>query len=182
MGRFYGGDIEGKFWFGVQSSDDISTLLNISCESNYIWKVCGCVAEINDYDYCDDCYSSKEQHIKDTVEEEEYEDDCLYMDEQNISYNIDKDDHYEELINNLKILEHHIPKTIMNEFNNIPQDDNILNAFTGVFNKVFTIFDSLELNEIQKQKIAVYTARYTLGYQIKYCLEKKDSCGVYCEC
>ena len=22
MGRYYGGDIEGKFWFGVQSSDD----------------------------------------------------------------------------------------------------------------------------------------------------------------
>ena len=22
MGRYYSGDIEGKFWFGVQSSDD----------------------------------------------------------------------------------------------------------------------------------------------------------------
>ena len=22
MGRYYNGDIEGKFWFGVQSSDD----------------------------------------------------------------------------------------------------------------------------------------------------------------
>ena len=22
MGRYYGGDIEGKFWFGVQSSSD----------------------------------------------------------------------------------------------------------------------------------------------------------------
>ena len=22
MGRYYDGDIEGKFWFGVQSSDD----------------------------------------------------------------------------------------------------------------------------------------------------------------
>ena len=24
MGRYYSGDIEGKFWFGVQSSDDAS--------------------------------------------------------------------------------------------------------------------------------------------------------------
>jgi hypothetical protein len=26
MGRYYSGDIEGKFWFGVQSSDDASSL------------------------------------------------------------------------------------------------------------------------------------------------------------
>ena len=29
MGRFYNGNISGKFWFGVQSSDDISNLINI---------------------------------------------------------------------------------------------------------------------------------------------------------
>ena len=29
MGRYYYGDIEGKFWFGVQSSNDINNLINI---------------------------------------------------------------------------------------------------------------------------------------------------------
>ena len=29
MGRFYSGDIEGKFWVGVQDSDDIENLVNI---------------------------------------------------------------------------------------------------------------------------------------------------------
>jgi len=182
MGRFYSGDIEGKFWFGVQSSNDISNLINISCETDYIWKVCSCIAEINDYDYCHDCYSSKEQHINDVVEEEEYDDECLYMDDQHIAYNIDKNCHYEELINNLNILETHIPKEIIKEFNNIPQDDNILNAFTGVFNKTNDIFNILELNKVQKQKTATYIARYTLGYQIRYCLNKINSCSVYCEC
>ena len=29
MGRFYWGDIKGKFWFGVQDSDDVENLVNI---------------------------------------------------------------------------------------------------------------------------------------------------------
>ena len=34
MGRYYWGNIEGKFWFGVQCSSDISNILNISYISN----------------------------------------------------------------------------------------------------------------------------------------------------
>ena len=30
MGRFYDGDIEGKFWFGVQDSSDIENLISIT--------------------------------------------------------------------------------------------------------------------------------------------------------
>ena len=29
MGRFYDGDIQGKFWVAVQTSKDISNLMNI---------------------------------------------------------------------------------------------------------------------------------------------------------
>ena len=36
MGRYYRGDIEGKFWFGVQSSDDASFFGGCECEPNYI--------------------------------------------------------------------------------------------------------------------------------------------------
>ena len=32
MGRFYSGDIEGKFWFGVQPSDDASFFGGKECE------------------------------------------------------------------------------------------------------------------------------------------------------
>ena len=45
MGRFYSGDIEGKFWFGVQDSDDIKNLVTIKGNNDYSWKVCNCVAE-----------------------------------------------------------------------------------------------------------------------------------------
>lgn len=36
MGRYYSGDIEGKFWFGVQSSDDASFFGGEASEPNYI--------------------------------------------------------------------------------------------------------------------------------------------------
>ena len=40
MGRFYSGDIEGKFWFGIQDSNDIENLVNITSNIEYAWKVC----------------------------------------------------------------------------------------------------------------------------------------------
>lgn len=36
MGRYYSGDIEGKFWFGVQSSDDGEFFGAVGSEPNYI--------------------------------------------------------------------------------------------------------------------------------------------------
>ncbi|NBW18280.1 MAG: hypothetical protein EBR82_60935 [Caulobacteraceae bacterium] len=36
MGRYYRGDIEGKFWFGVQSSNDASFFGGEVFEPNYI--------------------------------------------------------------------------------------------------------------------------------------------------
>ena len=36
MGRYYTGDIEGKFWFGVQSSDDASFFGGEESEPNHI--------------------------------------------------------------------------------------------------------------------------------------------------
>ncbi len=36
MGRYYRGDIEGKFWFGIQSSDDASFFGGEELEPNYL--------------------------------------------------------------------------------------------------------------------------------------------------
>ena len=91
MGRFYHGDIEGKFWFGIQDSGDIENLITISPQVYYSWRVCNCVAEIDTSDYCNDCYESKEEHEASVIEEEgENDDGCLYYEEQSISYILDK--------------------------------------------------------------------------------------------
>lgn len=36
MGRYYNGDIEGKFWFGVQSSNDADFFGSFGVEPNYL--------------------------------------------------------------------------------------------------------------------------------------------------
>lgn len=36
MGRYYNGDIEGKFWFAVQSSTDADFFGSEACEPNYV--------------------------------------------------------------------------------------------------------------------------------------------------
>lgn len=36
MGRYYSGDIEGKFWFGIQDSNDASFFGGQESEPNYI--------------------------------------------------------------------------------------------------------------------------------------------------
>ena len=36
MGRYYDGDIEGKFWFGVQSSDDADFFGSKGYQPEYI--------------------------------------------------------------------------------------------------------------------------------------------------
>lgn len=62
MGRYYSGDIEGKFWFAVQSSTDASFFGGDQSEPNYInyyfnkgdlveinEGVEKCIAELGDY-------------------------------------------------------------------------------------------------------------------------------------
>ena len=52
MGRYYYGDIEGKFHFGVQSSDDINNLIdNIEHEHEYEWITCVCNVESKEEKY-----------------------------------------------------------------------------------------------------------------------------------
>ena len=46
MGRFYSGDIEGKFWVGIQDSNDVENLVTITPTEEYAWKACNCFAEV----------------------------------------------------------------------------------------------------------------------------------------
>ena len=66
MGRFYDGDIQGKFWFGIQDSGDIENLINVTPQVYYSWKCCNCSVEIDieTSDYCKDCHESKDEHIE----------------------------------------------------------------------------------------------------------------------
>jgi hypothetical protein len=181
MGRFYSGDIEGKFWFGVQDSDDVENLVTITPHTDYSWHVCNCCAEV-DEGYCRQCYDSKEEHIEAAIEEEEYDDSCLYYEECSNGYCLDKGTHYEELVTNMELLKQELPEEVIKKFENIEQNDDILNAFTGVFDKYLPfINEKKEEKEGERKDLSVLVARYTLGYQIEYCLRTTDSCNINCE-
>ena len=190
MGRFYHGAIEGKFWVGIQDSDDISNLVTIKPEMSYMWKACLCCANIDNDGYCNDCYESKEDHEEAVIEEDgTNEDNCLYIEEQTITYYLDRNSHYDELKKNMDILKLKIDPKIVDEFDKIEQNDKILDAFTGVFDNSVK-----KLNEIRKENkkenneldvivdSSALVARYTIGYQLEYCLRAtEEDCYVNCE-
>ena len=72
MGRYYHGDIGGKFWFGIQESDDAS-FFGREHDDIYIFCVCACALSEEDTRdpklYCDGCYSSYEEHMQAKTEE-----------------------------------------------------------------------------------------------------------------
>jgi len=75
-------------------------------------------------------------------------------------------------------LKKEIPEEIIAEFDKIEQNNDILDAFTGVFNNTHQI---LNKRDDLPKNLSELVARYTLGYQIEYCLRTTDSCNVSCE-
>ena len=184
MGRYYYGDIEGKFWVGVQSSGDICELIDIEPNNAYLWKVCLCSADVSSQDdvlsqYCKDCYKSRDEHIQAALDEGEDDDnDTLYFEDNFIGFNIEKSTHYQELLDSMEKIKQLIPHDIIQSFENIEQTDDILNAFTGVFDTTHKLINNTD----NLRETEVLIARYTLAYQIEYCLRNNDSCQVSCEC
>jgi hypothetical protein len=76
MGRYYNGDIEGKFWFGVQSSDDAVNFGAVETEPNYI-------------DYYVDNLEAVEEGLKEARDE-------LGVDEQRLNGFFEKHDSYND--------------------------------------------------------------------------------------
>jgi hypothetical protein len=79
----------------------------------------------------------------------------------------------------MDILKSKIDPKIIDEFDKIEQNDKILDAFTGVFdNSLKNLNDSYANNDYE-----ALVARYTLGYQLEYCLRTmNEDCYVNCEC
>ena len=176
MGRYYWGDIEGKFWFGVQSSSDVENLINITAQpGSLVWHGCGCVVDFDQKNdtYCKDCYESKEDFLDEMGED--FEGDP-YDELPEISYDI-SDDSLEDLCDALTTLEKEIDPRIVTEYKKI--DGDMSNAFSGVFKQVDELVGII-LKEKENMDLQVI-ARYGLGLQIKQCLEKNGSCGLYCE-
>jgi hypothetical protein len=171
MGRYYSGSIEGKFWFGIQSSNDIENLINIQAnEPKLLWIGCNCYIEDEKDEYCKDCYGSLEDFLD---KEGEYIENGIHFYEDNeISYDIDES-YLQELKTKLESMEITFDTHLKELCNKLP--NNLQNAFDGHFDEITTYVSEKENQPLGKM------ATYCLGRQIKACLENEGQCSVYCE-
>jgi hypothetical protein len=93
MGRYYYGDIAGKYWVAIQPSN---CMVNYGAQATkcYQYKECGCRVELEENlnSYCSECYDSFEEHKEDIHEDDEDdEDDELYQELEENKYRISID-------------------------------------------------------------------------------------------
>ena len=183
MGRYYNGDIEGKFWFGVQSSNDIENLVMIEGITCYTWHGCGCAVDSDDLkkDYCANCYAGRNAFLEDAEQNIE-ENGIPYYQDNEVLYELKSSSHLLELEQSLRSLSTFIIKDIMDEFNKVEQDEKITNALSGIFNMVDQKIRDVNMHDAnEKHELAENVARYGLGLQAKYCLTHTGSCSFYAE-
>lgn len=187
MGRYYYGGIGGKFWFAIQSSDDVENIVSTySCQPELMWKVCGCNKNCNNSkSYCQKCYSSYEEHYRDVCEDE---------DDDVIQETIDNFD--EELFIETNMFNYYIPyndNTLEDIMECLEEIEDTLKAKNENYIK---ILGSLEVDNddgyeytyngsfdiVEKKDIYLF-ARYGLAKQMKtYFEDNEDDLKMNVEC
>ena len=95
MGRYYNGNINGKFWFGVQCSFPMEKF-GATDKEHYEDYCCCCHREDDDEaDYCQSCYESKEEHLE-AVHEDEPDVDICFIEVPESDFEISKKDFEEK--------------------------------------------------------------------------------------
>jgi hypothetical protein len=170
MGRYYTGDIVGKFWFAIQSSDDASHF-GASPEQFYEYYGCHCKADVNEgvnedvnehYIYCKQCYTSLDDHLEQTKDERVYDESRTFYQEGELSYDFGPE--------NLPVIQQKI-KELEEKVGTFMKGYKIVDK-EGEISYDFTILPTSK----PTQQELVEIARLCLGYQIQYCVEKYDRC------
>ena len=153
MGRHYGGNITGKFWFSSQPSNDIENLCSAKPEKIYICGVCG--VEMDDT-VCDEC-----------GENEDYESQSY-----SLRYELLKDIHEHEIKETLLRIESIIDTSNLN-ITYYEEDDT---TYYEINNDTYEIN-----NDTNTLRSPALVARYCLGNQILWWFREHDVCCVECE-
>jgi len=173
MGRFYDGNIKGKFWFGIQNSDDAS-YFGVEYKQFYYYYVCNCTIdeEPNENNtYCNECYSSYEEHLESIIEEEINDDTnkTWYFYDNKICYEFNKKD-LDNVKEKVDELENKYGKYIL-EYTILEENNKILSSIS---------YDC-KIEKNLKKDILEWVARLCLGKQILYCLNKNEFCCFFAE-
>ena len=195
MGRYYFGQISGKFWFGFQNSDD-ATCFGVDSKPVRNFYVCCCEID-NENDlageiYCTDCYSSYEEHCQAMIDEdiELYDendvDGTWYTSDSEITYYFDAS-HIDIVEKNIKIMEgifegyvNDNPSTMSTDYSQ--ETSACKQAYVSFHSNYNIIDDGDEITydyTTPSNMIATdieLIARLCLGKQILYCLRKNGEC------
>ena len=195
MGRYYVGMISGKFWFGVQSSNDAENFGGSECVK-YEYKCCGCFVDDTTIpnNYCDMCFKSFKHHYKTLIEdkpdswdsdndsesesEKDYEDieidkDVELFGESNYVQMNFEAEQLEEVQKHIaeyeKIVLPYIKLFIMDKENNYNCNLTLVDEYENEYNKL-------------SEDILTLIARWCLAKQVEACLIDNDYCSFDCEC
>jgi hypothetical protein len=176
MGRYYSGDISGKFWFGIQSSHDADYFgVKGYYDKTLYWSHCGgeCDTDVQDNAICPCC---------------DAEDECIassdFMKRSNLTYDYE----YEHIF----IVEQQMDK-LVEEIKSVLVSKHALDAWEVVSKyrefkqdeepnlHEMCSLESSEINCIQNV-LNVLLARYDLGFQIWRCLNYTRECYFRAEC
>lgn len=199
MGRYYGGDINGKFWCAVQDSNDASyfhVLHSDAEEADDVWECCGCWADEAD-EKCPNCEedeassekrpSESEINYTFTNSEEQMEkfDDDLATLCKAVGFAEDESD-----LPRLRAL---ADATVGKDWHDVPEPFDALYEACNNNNKE-DVTDSMKayLRVVEEMHGDDYVdwsevllrnkARLFLGLQIEAVLRKQDKCHFWCEC
>ena len=170
MGRYYLGDITGKFWFAIQDSYDPSCF-GVEHEDRHEFYVCSCYVSLEDIDatkqdiYCEGCFSSYEEHIEAMKADDIEETTTWHKSESEVNYSFGESD-LDKVKETIAGLEQRVGK-YMESYTIQDDDDDI--QYTYELPK-----------DVPKEEVSPI-ATLCLGKQIAYCLEKNGSCSFTAE-
>jgi hypothetical protein len=176
MGRYYSGEIEGKFWFGTQDSLDASHF-GIEHDVVYVFRECHCrivedkdIEALDNSSFCQDCYSSLEEHRQAIADEEgegEGEEQVLTWKE--CDYEVDY--HFQE---------EHIPIVQEKVHELYAKVGQYMDSYAIVHHD-FSLEYTFDLPKDVDEDEQILLARLCLGKQILYCLQTRGSCSFTAE-
>jgi hypothetical protein len=192
MGREYNGDIQGKFWFGVQSSND-ATFFHImgtdAEEYETVWDCCGSLCEEGD-DKCPNCDGEEASEEKrDSESEVNYsfkndEDQMKKLDEDllmlalAVGFSQEDLERFRELAK--KAADKGLSTPELKELcEAVAEDKELTDDMKELIDEIEE--HSFKEHEYKRAKETLQ-ARFLLGLRIEEVLKRQDTCTFWCEC
>jgi len=158
MGRYYTGNITGKFWKRIQSSYD-PEYFGCEYENICIYLICNCKCNDTTIPYCKKCYQDENKHRFEAKDQIESEIDSLIVATNEVSWSIsyDKIDFVKAQINKIE-KEIEIDLYI----------ENIVFDLDNGYWYTYQIRKEIETHITREQWVQI--AKWLLGQQIFRCL------------